>query len=172
MPGPVQLNLIMACGLHGQVGHNGRLPWKIPEELTFFKGATMGRPIIMGRGTFESMGQPLPGRRNIIVSSKLKYIPGAECVGSLEEALAKVDGVEEVFVIGGISLWTQALPLADLAVISQVEFDEPVDTALPESFFDDLRAMYHMAAMNPKKDFSITYWKRKGSPLYTEEALE
>lgn len=172
MPGPVQLNLILACGRHGQIGHNGALPWKIPEELQFFKYVTSGKPIIMGRETFESMGKPLPNRRNIIVSSKLKYIPGAECVSSLKEALEKVDGVSEAFVIGGIRLWTEALPLADLALISEVEFDEEVDTNLPESFFTDLHATYYMAAMNPKEQFSVSYWKRKGSPLYTDEELE
>ena len=172
MPGPVQLNLILACGLHGQIGHNGALPWRIPEELQFFKDVTTGRPIIMGRNTFESIGRPLPNRRNIIVSSKLKYIPGAECVASLEEALAKVEGEPEAFVIGGTRLWTEALPLADLALISQVEFDDEVDTCLPESFFIDLRATYYMAAMNAKEKFSVTYWKRKGSPLYNDEELE
>lgn len=172
MSGPVQLNLILACGLHGQIGHQGALPWHIPEELKFFKEVTQGRPVIMGRSTFESIGKPLPNRRNIIVSEKLKYIPGAECVTSLEEALKKVDGAAEAFVIGGVRLWTEALPLADLALISQVEFDGEVDTVLPESFFNDLRAMYHMAGMNPKADFSVTYWKRKGSPLYTEDELD
>ncbi|MBD8088630.1 dihydrofolate reductase [Pseudomonas fluorescens] len=171
MSGPVQLNLILACGLHGQIGHNGAMPWKIPEETKFFKDTTTGRPVIMGRTTFESLGKPLPNRRNIIVSSKLKYIPGAECVATLQEALAKVDGVSEAFVIGGVRLWTEALPLADLALISQVEFDEVVDTNLPESFFIDLRATYYMAAMNQREKYSVTYWKRIGSPLYTDDEL-
>lgn len=169
MPGPTQLNLILACGLQGQIGQGGGLPWVIPEELAFFKGVTIGHPVIMGRKTFESIGAPLPGRRNLIVSSRLKYVPGAECVGSLSEALARLEGSPEAFVIGGIQLWTEALPLADLALISQVEYTGPADTSIPAAFFTDLHALYYMAAMDSRDQFSVTYWKRVASPLYAND---
>jgi len=164
------INLILATGKSGQVGLNDALPWKNPEELEHFKRTTLGSPIIYGRKTFQSMGRVLPGRRNIIVSTKLKYIPGAEVVPSLADALKLLEGTPEVFVIGGVQLWTEALPLADAAMISEVDYDGEADTHLPPSFFADLHALYYMRGFNPKSSFNLSYWQRLGSTAF--EAAE
>jgi dihydrofolate reductase len=169
MTARTKINLILATGKNGEVGDNGTLPWKNPEELENFKSATYSHPIIYGRNTFISMGRVLPGRRNIIVSSQLKYIPGAEIAPSLQAAIDMVQGVPEAFVIGGVGLWTEALPIADAALISEIDFSGEVDTVLPKTFFVDLHALYEMKGFSDKGSFTVSYWQRTGSDFYGVE---
>jgi dihydrofolate reductase len=111
------------------IGKNNQLPWKISADLQFFKKATMGYPIIMGRKTWESIGRPLPGRRNIIVSRNPDYqANGAELVSSLDQALQSLRDFERVFVIGGQQLFNQAFPLADQLFITEIELEVEGDT--------------------------------------------
>lgn len=167
MTSRTMINLILATGKNGEVGDKGGLPWNSPEELEHFKSATYTHPIIFGRNTFLSMGRLLPGRRNIIVSSQLKYIPGAEIAPSLEAAIEMVQGVPEAFVIGGVGLWTEALPIADAALISEIDFSGEVDTVLPASFFTDLHALYELKGYTKKESFALSYWQRTGSDYFT-----
>jgi dihydrofolate reductase len=105
------------------------MPWKISADLQFFKKVTMGYPIIMGRKTWESIGRPLPGRRNIVVSRNVNYLAlGAELVGSLEQALDSLKEFKRVFVIGGQQLFNQAFPLADELFITEIEIQVNGDT--------------------------------------------
>jgi dihydrofolate reductase len=100
------------------------MPWKISADLQFFKRVTMGHPVIMGRKTWESIGRPLPGRRNIVVSRNANYeAVGGELVGSLDEALKSLSEFERVFVIGGEQLFTQAFPKADRLYITEINLD-------------------------------------------------
>src|SRR5579859_3552843 len=99
------LSVIVAVAENGVIGKDNRLPWHIPEDLRFFKRTTMGRPVIMGRKTHLSIGKPLPGRRNIVLSR-------SGPISSLDAALADA-GAGECFVIGGASLFAEALPRAD-----------------------------------------------------------
>ena len=170
MTARTKINLILATGKNGQVGHNGALPWKNPEELENFKSATYSHPVIYGRNTLNSMGRVLPGRRNIIISSKLKYIPGAEIASSLEEAIKMVQGVPEAFVIGGLGLWIEALPIADAALISEVDYDGEADTVLPKTFFIDLHSLYEMKGFADKTSFTVSYWQRLASDYFEVEA--
>ncbi len=100
------------------------MPWKISADLQFFKKVTMGHPVIMGRKTWESIGRPLPGRRNIVVSRNTELqLAGAEVVNSLEAALNALNEFSRVFVIGGEQLFTQAFPKADRLYITEIDMD-------------------------------------------------
>ncbi len=106
-----RVSIIVARARNGVIGKDNAMPWKIPGEQAYFKRITMGHPIVMGRRTWESIGRPLPGRRNIVVTRNAAYTaPGAEVAGSLGAALALCAGAAEVFVIGGAELYRLALP--------------------------------------------------------------
>jgi dihydrofolate reductase len=127
-----RLTLIVARARNGVIGKDNTMPWKIPGEQAYFKRVTMGHPIIMGRKTWESIGRPLPGRRNIVVTRNPDFVaPGAEVVSSLEVALAQCAGAPEAFVIGGAELYRLALPHADRLLITEIEHDFDGDTYFP-----------------------------------------
>ncbi len=121
--------MIVARSRNHVIGKDNQMPWKISADLQFFKKVTMGYPIIMGRKTWESIGRPLPGRRNIVVSRNVNYLAlGAELVGSLEQALDSLKEFKRVFVIGGQQLFNQAFPLADELFITEIELQVDGDT--------------------------------------------
>jgi len=121
--------MIVARSRNHIIGKDNQMPWKISADLQFFKKVTMGYPIIMGRKTWESIGRPLPGRRNIVVSRNVNYLAlGAELVGSLEQALDSLKEFKRVFVIGGQQLFNQAFPLADELFITEIEIQVNGDT--------------------------------------------
>lgn len=128
------VNIIVAVADNGAIGKDNSLLWHIREDLKYFKKVTMGCPVIMGRRTFESIGRPLPGRQNIVVSrSETHALPeGVLPAGSLEEAVSKAEG-DEMFVIGGGQIYRQALPLADRLYVTEVHVTvEDADTFFPE----------------------------------------
>lgn len=126
------LSLIVAVGRNGVIGHEGRLPWHLPADLKRFKALTIGKPVIMGRGTYESIGRALPGRRNIVVSGRpLFEAPGCEVAESPEGALSLVEHDEEVFCIGGASLYGQLLPFAQRIYMTRVDADLEGDRYWP-----------------------------------------
>jgi dihydrofolate reductase len=123
------ISMIVARSRNHVIGKDNQMPWKISADLQFFKKVTMGYPIIMGRKTWESIGRPLPGRRNIVVSRNVNYLAlGAELVGSLEQALDSLNEFKRVFVIGGQQLFNQAFPLADELFITEIELQVDGDT--------------------------------------------
>jgi dihydrofolate reductase len=129
---PPRLSLIVAVARNGVIGRNGTLPWRLPADLQHFKAVTMGAPIVMGRKTWESIGRPLPGRRNIVVSRRTDFVAtGADVVPSLDAALALCAGVPEVFVIGGAELYAVALGRADRIHLTLVEAEVDGDTNFP-----------------------------------------
>jgi dihydrofolate reductase len=118
------ISMIVARSRNHVIGRDNQMPWKISADLQFFKRVTMGHPVIMGRKTWESIGRPLPGRRNIVVSRNADYqATGGELVGSLDEALTSLSDFERVFVIGGEQLFTQAFPKADQLYITEIDLD-------------------------------------------------
>ena len=125
--------LIWAEAADRVIGNAGTIPWRLPEEQQMFKRLTMGGTVVMGRGTWESLPasvRPLPGRRNIVVSRQPSYdAPGAEVVSSLEEALVGDDA--DVWVIGGASIYEQALALADRVVRTRVHVQVDGDARAP-----------------------------------------
>ena len=111
--GPARISLIAALASNRVIGRQGTLPWHLPDDLRRFKAITMGHPVIMGRRTWESIGRPLPGRRNVVITRQAGYqAAGAEVFADLNGALAAVAGAPEVFVIGGGEMYAAALPLA------------------------------------------------------------
>ena len=118
------ISMIVARSRNHVIGRDNQMPWKISADLQFFKRVTMGHPVIMGRKTWESIGRPLPGRRNIVVSRNANYeATGGELVGSLDEALKSLSEFERVFVIGGEQLFTQAFPKADRLYVTEIDLD-------------------------------------------------
>lgn len=127
-----RVTLIVARARNGVIGRDGALPWRLPEDLAFFKRTTMGHAIVMGRRTWESIGRPLPGRRNIIVSRQAGFVAaGAEVAASLDEALRLCEGSPEVFVIGGAQLYRDALPRAERLIVTEIDADFEGDTFWP-----------------------------------------
>jgi dihydrofolate reductase len=115
------------------IGKNNTLPWHLPADLAFFKQTTLNKPILMGRKTFESIGRPLPGRRNIIITRNASYTqPGCECVGSIDEALRLASDHDEVMLIGGASLYQQSIDLADALYITEIHGKFEGDAWFPE----------------------------------------
>lgn len=112
----VRCALMVAAAENGVIGVNNKLPWHLPEDLKYFRKVTMSKPIIMGRATFDSIGRPLPGRKNIVVTRNAEWnFPGVTVVNDLESAhriaaaQAEIDGVEEYVVIGGANIYAQAM---------------------------------------------------------------
>ncbi len=118
------ISMIVARSRNHVIGRDNQMPWKISADLQFFKRVTMGYPVIMGRKTWESIGRPLPGRRNIVVSRNAGYEPtGGELASSLDEALNRLSEAPRVFVIGGEQLFKQAFDWADRLFITEIDMD-------------------------------------------------
>ncbi len=128
-----RIAIIAAVARNRVIGRDNAMPWHLPEDLRRFRALTMGHPIVMGRRTWESLGRPLPGRRNIVVSRDPAFAPqGAEATASLDAALAACAGAQQVFVIGGAQLYAAALPLADRLYLTEIQRDFAGDTLFPE----------------------------------------
>jgi dihydrofolate reductase len=133
----VILSCIAAMSENRVIGVDGRLPWRLPSDLAWFKSKTTGHPIVMGRRTWESVGsRPLPGRTSVVVTSLRDYEvpPGVYTAASLEDALAraaKAPGAEEVFVVGGGMLYAEAVPRCDRIYLTTVHVEVPGDTWFP-----------------------------------------
>ena len=129
------LSAIWAQSESGVIGHEGGLPWHAPTDLKHFKAVTLGKPILMGRATFDSIGRPLPGRQNIVLSRTARAIEGATVVRDLNEALAVARGAPELMVIGGAQVYALALPQCTRVYRTLVSSDAPIsgDTFLPGS---------------------------------------
>jgi len=132
------LALIAALGENRVIGHQGRLPWHLPQDLAHFKALTMGKPLIIGRKTWDSIGRALPGRLNLVVSRLGLHAPGAEVFTSLEAALARANrwavqqNADEIMLMGGGQLYQQALPLASRLYLTRVMLNPEGDAFFPE----------------------------------------
>jgi dihydrofolate reductase len=127
-----RVSIVVATDEHGGIGLEGRLPWHLPNDLKRFKALTMGKPIVMGRRTFDSIGRALPGRTNIVVSRQPGLcIEGCIVVRSLEAALEAAGGEEETCVIGGAEIYRLSLPLAETLHVTRVHATVGADTFFP-----------------------------------------
>lgn len=127
-----RLSLIVAMAKNRVIGANGKIPWRLPNELQLFKSVTMGHHIIMGRKTYESINRLLPGRTTVIVTRQRDYaVAGALIAHTLEQAIALCGGDTEIFVIGGGELYREALPVADRIYLTVVDAEPPGDTYMP-----------------------------------------
>ena len=126
------ISIIVAVAENGVIGDNNRLLWHISEDLRRFKRITTGHPVVMGRKTWESLGRPLPGRENVVVTRRELSFDGAQTVHSLDEAYALFPPEEEVFVIGGAQIYGEALSAADRFYLTRVHRAYEGDTRFPK----------------------------------------
>ncbi|WP_430460850.1 dihydrofolate reductase [Thalassolituus sp. LLYu03] len=139
----MKLSLIVALARNHTIGIDNKLPWYLPNDLKYFKQVTMGKTIIMGRKTYESIGKPLPGRTNIVITRQGDYLPpnandSVKVVSSLEAAqalaanLALINGQDEALIIGGAEIYTQALALVERMYLTEVHAEVEGDAFFPE----------------------------------------
>lgn len=127
------LSLIVAHADNRIIGKDNDMPWHLPADLAYFKKMTLGKPIVMGRKTYESIGRPLPGRKNIVISRNADYqVDGVIVVPSVEEAIAAAGDVSEVMVIGGGAIYEHCLPAASRLYITHIKASIDGDTLFPE----------------------------------------
>ncbi|MCR4329456.1 MAG: dihydrofolate reductase [Candidatus Roizmanbacteria bacterium] len=129
------ISAVAAIGKNRELGKNNQLIWRISSDLKRFKEITMGHPIIMGRKTYESIGKPLPGRKNIVITRNAEYHPtGVVVVHSLEEALeeATLDEKKEIFIIGGAAIFAKAMPILDRLYLTIVNATAEADVYFPD----------------------------------------
>jgi dihydrofolate reductase len=130
---PAPIVLVVAVADNGIIGRGGALPWHLPDDLKFFKAVTMGKPLLMGRRTFESIGRPLPGRRNLVLTRGAGEFPaGVEAVASIDAALALLPETPELCVIGGAALFAQTLPIARRLYLTEVHGAVEGDVHFPD----------------------------------------
>ncbi len=129
----MKISIIVAAATNNVIGSDGELPWRLPEDLKRFKQLTIGKPVIMGRLTYESIGKPLPDRRNIVLSARKGLnIEGCEVVDTPDAAIRLAGGAEEVMVIGGGGVYSQMLPMADRIYMTRINATVDGDTLFPE----------------------------------------
>lgn len=161
------LSIIVAAAENGVIGRDNDMPWRLSTDLKRFKALTFGKPVIMGRRTWESIGRPLPGRPNIVVSRDAEFrADGADIVSSLDEAfshgrkLARTLGVDEVCVIGGGKIYAQALPLVDQVHLTRVLANIEGDTYFPELDSKEWRVITSEDVPAGEKDTHPTRYMR------------
>ena len=168
----MKLIIVVAIAEDGAIGRNGTLPWRLPADLQFFKKTTMPKPLIMGRRTWESLGgKPLHGRYHIVLTSRKDYhVPeGVLLRDRLDEAImaAEKDGFQEACIIGGASLFKEAMPLVQTMYITRVHTTVPdADTFFPETDMSHWKLVWEEAhAADEKNEHAYTFqqWERTGA---------
>lgn len=163
--------IVVAAARNGVIGRDGDMPWRLPTDLKHFKALTLGRPVVMGRKTWQSIGRPLPGRPNIVITRDAGFVAqGAERVGSLEEgvqrAQAKADGlgVDDICIIGGGQVYRDAMSFADIIQMTVVEADIEGDTVFPTidaSLFEKVSEVAPPRGETDSHSVVFTTWRRR-----------
>ncbi|MEM1440725.1 MAG: dihydrofolate reductase [Verrucomicrobiota bacterium] len=152
------IRAVVAMASNRIIGKDGDLPWRLSEDLKWFKKMTVGHPVVMGRKTMESLRGPLPKRRNLVISRNATELPdGFELVGSCEEALERLEGEERISIIGGAQIYREMLPQCDEVLLSYVFHPYEGDTELLpfEADFEMQEVLYH------DDDFELRRYVRK-----------
>ncbi|WP_051116879.1 type 3 dihydrofolate reductase [Vibrio campbellii] len=127
------ISMIAAMADNRIIGKDNQMPWHLPADFAWFKRCTMGKPVVMGRKTYESIGRPLPGRLNIVISRDASlFIEGVTTVTSIEQALEVAGEVEEVMIIGGGAIYAACLPMANKLYVTHIEAEIEGDTQFPD----------------------------------------
>lgn len=160
------LSLIVAYANHRVIGIENRLPWHLPEDLRYFKAITSGHTIIMGRKTYESIGRPLPNRRNIVLTRQTDWqAPGCKVFRDMPSALAACRDEQEVFVIGGAELYRQALSYAARVYATEIDLEIKGDATFPElpsdEFMEVQRQTQQAAPPNETLSFAFVRYERR-----------
>ena len=155
----MRIALVVAMAENRVIGADGDLPWRLSSDLKYFKQVTMGKPIVMGRKTFDSIGRPLPGRDNIVITRNAEFAAdGVRVAGDVAAALglahtlAKEKGADEICIIGGGEIYRQTLPMADRVYLTEVHMGVDGDTAFPELDPTDWREVSREAHEAGEKD--------------------
>ncbi|ENM5933727.1 type 3 dihydrofolate reductase [Vibrio mimicus] len=128
----MMISMIAAMAENRIIGKDNQMPWHLPADFAWFKRCTLGKPVIMGRKTYQSIGRPLPGRHNIVISrDESLQIDGVDVVASIDAALAKAGEVDEIMIIGGGSLYAACLPMANKLYITEINAELDGDTQFP-----------------------------------------
>jgi dihydrofolate reductase len=167
----MRLALIAAVAENGIVGRGNKLPWHLPEDLKYFKRITLGKPVVMGRKTWDSIGRPLPGRTNIVISRQPNLeLEGASVVADLPAALrlaesvGRTDGSEELMVIGGSEIYALALPIAQRLYLTEVHAEVAGDAAFPawhRDEWEESSRQRHSASETNPYDYSFVIYNRR-----------
>ena len=162
------ISLIVAAAENGVIGRQGELPWRLSDDLRRFKSVTMGKPIVMGRKTWESIGRALPGRQNIVITRQRDFTAdGCDVVSSVEEAMTVAGGAEEIMIIGGSEIYALFLPHAGRLYLTRVHADIEGDARLPDLELD----AWHLVSEEPhaaddRNEFDVTFrvYERAAQP--------
>jgi dihydrofolate reductase len=168
----MDIALIVAMAQNGVIGRNNQLPWRLPEDLRYFKKTTMGKPVIMGRKTFESIGKPLPGRTNIVISTQKNILlpEGVRLAQSVNEAMSiaesigLIDGVNEVMVIGGEQIYALFMPSAKRIYLTKVHANVDGDayfSSFVERDWSKVSEDFFEASENNPYDYSFCVLEKK-----------
>jgi len=154
------ISLIVATSTNNVIGVQGDLPWRLSSDLKRFKALTMGKPIVMGRLTYESIGRPLPGRQNIVITRQREFVAkGCDVVRSIDEAIRVAGAADEIMIIGGGDIYRQFLPRAGRIYLTRVHADIDGDAFFPELAADEWRetsSEYHSADESNEFDIAFT----------------
>ena len=162
----MRISLIVAAARNDVIGLAGDIPWKLPEDQKFFRKQTTGHAIVIGRKTFDSIGRPLPGRRNLVLTrGEAKPVEGIDFFPNLQAALdwAREEGIEECFIAGGEAIYREGLALADRVYLTRVDAEPEGDTffpALAEAEWKQVGAIAHAADERHAHAFAIETWDR------------
>jgi dihydrofolate reductase len=158
------VSIVVAAGKNNAIGKDNQLIWHLPDDLKFFKKITLGNPIIMGRSTYESVGRPLPGRRNIVLSrNKDLKIDGCEVVHSPEEALQLLKDHEHIMVVGGEAIYKLFMAHTDRIYLTRVDFSPEADSYFPElktSEWKLIESHFHDRDEKHKYSFHFETWDK------------
>lgn len=159
-----QVTLIAAMEQGRGIGDRGDIPWRLPEDWKYFRAQTLGKPVVMGRLTFESIGKPLKGRRNVVITRRKELHPGVEIVRSPEEALELLSEEPEIMIAGGESVYRAFLPMAHRLLLTLLHTRiEPMDTFFPAWDRDVWRCVQNTRHERDEKHpfaFDFTEWTR------------
>ncbi len=160
--------MIVAHAHNRVIGKDNQMPWHLPADLKYFKQTTLQKPVIMGRKTFESIGFPLPGRRNIVISRDPSYhAEGIETATCVDDALALANGVDEIMVIGGGSIYQHCLKAADRLYITEIDLEVEGDTFFPDYNAQDqwqcVSQQPHPADQQNPHSYNFKVYERKHS---------
>lgn len=162
----MKISMIAAMACDRVIGKDNQMPWHMPADLAHFKQVTLGKPVLMGRKTFESIGRPLPGRRNLVISRNPDYrADGIEVVSSVEAALALLASSEvaELMVIGGGRLYSEMLPSADCLYLTRIDLAVEGDTRFPpfEDQWQRIDSEEHPADEKNPHPYRFETWQRR-----------
>lgn len=163
----MQVSLVVAMAQNRVIGRDNGLPWHLPADLRHFKTLTLGKPIIMGRKTYESIGRPLPGRLNIVLTRDAGFrAPGCEVCASLEDAVLRAGEAGEIMIIGGAALYKEALAHADRIYLTEIHARIEGDTRFPEidpATWREIARERHAADERNDLDYSFVTLERRAA---------